>query len=134
MMTTSLSPATCALNKRSREPLKALGGDLPLPPTSPPSTSRHPHTTVAFTYIFPAISSRAQSAVTSQLPDVKKRGGTVGTAGWITPKKAQMRREQRQRDSRLLADRLYFIKLKPINRGLFLLLLIILTTSVKPGK
>lgn len=41
-----------------------------------------PHT-VAHTYIFPAFSSRAQSTVTSQLPDVKKRGGTEGMAGCV---------------------------------------------------
>lgn len=35
------------------------------------------------TYIFPASSSRAHSEETSQLPDVKKRGGTVGSAGCI---------------------------------------------------
>lgn len=58
-----------------------------------------PHT-VSVTYIFPAFSSRAHSKVTSQLPDVKKRGGTEGMAGCViqrTRDKEKCRREQTYR-------------------------------------
>jgi hypothetical protein len=40
------------------------------------------------TYILPASSSSAHSDVTSQFPDVRKRGGTEGMAGWV-PQEAE---------------------------------------------
>lgn len=46
--------------------------------------SQQLHLMGALTYIFPASSSRAHREETSQLPDVRKRGGTVGTAGCVT--------------------------------------------------
>lgn len=51
------------------------------------------------TYIFPASSSRAQSEDTSQLPDVKKRGGTVGTAGWTAEQRAYGRKREMKNPS-----------------------------------
>lgn len=66
-----MTPVTSIFIVRS-ELLKALRGD----------STRTPHT-AALTYIFPAFSSRAQSKETSQLPDVKKRGGTEGMAGCV---------------------------------------------------
>lgn len=51
---------------------------------------------MALTYIFPAFSSKAHSKVTSQFPDVKKRGGTEGMAGCVT----QMQRNRDQEEAR----------------------------------
>lgn len=53
----------------------------------------------ALTYIFPASSSREHSKETSQLPDVKKRGGTVGTAGWTAEQQVCGMKTERKKPS-----------------------------------
>lgn len=75
MITTTPLHPHCHLYFNSKELRAVKGAEGWLNPA--------PHN-VALTYIFPACSSRAQSKVTSQLPDVKKRGGTEGMAGCVT--------------------------------------------------
>lgn len=58
---------------------------------------------MALTYIFPASSSRAQSKVTSQFPDVKKRGGTEGTTGCVPQR--QRNREEEEDSNRQMRER-----------------------------